>query len=368
MSRLSQADLDLVLQHTDGLWNALRNQRLFITGGTGFFGCWLIETFLHANKQLNLDAEAWVLTRSPQAFARKAPHLASDSSINLYRGDVRDFAFPKGNFSHVIHAATPSGSSINRDDPLLMVDIVVQGTRHMLDFALSHGTENFLLTSSGAVYGPQPAALPHVPEDFLGGPDTTHLTSAYAEGKRMAEHLCAIYHHRHGLATKIARCFAFVGPHLPLDAHFAIGNFIRDALRDQPIHIRGDGTPLRSYLYAADLAIWLWTILLRAPASIPFNVGAEQAISIAELAAMIDEMTGRRGVHIAQPHDSSAAPQRYVPCTQRARTQLGLTVHVPLPDAIRRTMRFVANTPSINTPLNFVVKMPDASSLSHGRT
>ena len=341
MSRVSQADLDLVLQHTGDMWQTLRGQRLFMTGGTGFFGCWLVETFLAANHHFDLGAQAWVLTRDPEAFSRKAPHLAEDDSIVLHRGDVRDFAFPQGAFSHVIHAATPSGSTINQDDPLLMVDIVVQGTRRMLDFAVTCGAKSFLLTSSGAVYGKQPADLENVSEDYLGGPDTMNPYSAYAEGKRMAELLCATYHQRHGLATKIARCFAFVGPHLPLDLHYAVGNFIRDALSDQPIEIQGDGTPGRSYLYAADLAVWLWTILFRGQSNRPYNVGAEKGISIAELArAVASQINPKLAVTIAKTPAPGSRPQRYVPDTSRAQRELGLAVWTPLDQAIEKTSQW----------------------------
>lgn len=337
MNRLER-DLEMIADRTAPLCEEIRGRRIFITGGTGFFGCWLLESFCHINRALELNARATVLTRDPEAFARKCPHLAADPAITLLQGDVRTFDFPSGEFRYVIHAATEARARQAAEAPLEMLSTIVEGTKRTLDFATSHGTKTFLLTSSGAVYGKQPSDMTHVPETFLGGPDPLDAASVYAEGKRLAEQLCVQYSKQFGIAAKIARCWAFCGPHLPLDEHFAIGNFIGDVLAGRTIQIKGDGTPRRSYLYAADLAVWLWTILFRAPALVPINVGSARDLSIQELANLVAAtLNPETEIQIAGKPVPGAAPTRYVPSVDRAREMLGLEEWTPLEDGIRRT-------------------------------
>ena len=331
-------DLDNILTCTGDLWEELRDGRIFITGGTGFFGCWLLESFLWANAKHRLNASAVVLSRNPNGFLKKAPHLASNPAITLHQGDIRDFSFPEGHFSHVIHAATEASAKLNVEAPLLVLDTIVNGTRRALDFAVHSGARKFLLTSSGAVYGRQPADLTHIPEEYPGAPDPMDARAAYGNGKRLAEHLCALVSQRHPLETKIARCFAFVGPYLPLGIHFAIGNFIKDAVAGTPIQISGDGTPYRSYLYAADLAAWLWTILFHGRPNRPYNVGSEEALSIEALARIVAQSVQPPSpVHIATQALPGKPAERYVPSTHRAETELGLKCRIPLAEAVRRT-------------------------------
>jgi nucleoside-diphosphate-sugar epimerase len=327
------ADLDLVLMRTQSIWGELRGRRLFVTGGTGFFGCWLLESFAWANDRLGLGAEMLVLTRDFEAFRQKVPHLANRKDIQFQNGDVRNFEFAAGPFSHIIHAATSSTPKLLKETPEVMLETIVKGTERVLDFAAQCGAGKLLLTSSGAVYGSQPPDMTHIAEDYTGVP-----VSEYGKGKRRSEVLCAIASERHGIQTKIARCFAFVGPHLPLSAHFAIGNFIRDALAGGPIRINGDGTPFRSYLYAADLTAWLWTILLRGAGNRPYNVGSSHAVTIAETAAEVARAIGQNTAVCIEKKPVPGQPAaRYVPDTSRAADELQLAQWTQLDDAIRAT-------------------------------
>jgi dTDP-glucose 4,6-dehydratase len=338
---LPSADLDHILSETRTLWDEMRDKRIFITGGTGFFGCWLLESFSHINRQLGLNARATTLTRDSAGFARKCPHLADDPALSFHTGDVRDFSFPEDDFNYVIHAATETTGKQAVERPLDMLTTIIDGTERVLELARTRGVRKLLLTSSGAVYGKQPADITHVPEDYLGGPDPLDPASVYAEGKRVSEQMCALEATHSSIEMKIARCFAFVGPHLPLDAHFAIGNFIGDVLAGRPIRINGDGTPRRSYLYASDLAIWLWTMLFRAPSLMPVNVGSSDDLSILELAqAVVQSLDASTEIQVAKSPTPGAAVARYVPSVDRAKATLGLQQTVGLHEAIRRTAQW----------------------------
>jgi nucleoside-diphosphate-sugar epimerase len=336
--QLAREDLDLILAMTGQLWDEMRGQRIFLTGGTGFFGIWLVESFCSINRALGLGAEVTVLTRNPEVFAQKCPYLVSDPTVILHTGDVRSFTFPDGEYRYVIHAATESWPRQAAMEPLELLSTAIDGTERTLEFAATHGTERFLLTSSGAVYGKQPDDLTHCPETYTGAPDPLTPASVYAEGKRVAELLCAVYQEQTQLECTIARCWAFCGAHLPLDRHFAIGNFIGDVLAGRAIQIQGDGTPRRSYLYAADLVIWLWTILFRAPSLVPINVGSARDVSILELAQVVAAtLRPETQIVVARKADPDAAPARYVPAIDRAEKLLSLRETITLEDAIRRT-------------------------------
>lgn len=313
-------------------WRKLAGQRIFVTGGTGFVGKWLLATLLDADEVLTLDCRITVLSRDPEAFLREWPAMAG--RIDWITGDVRDFPLGDKHFDTIIHAAT---DVVTQGAPQEVFSTCLEGTRRVLELARRSGASQFLLVSSGAVYGPLPAGMTHVPETHLGGPDPLLASSAYGEGKRVSEWLTA-QAATEGLEVKVARVFALVGPHLPLDKHFAIGNFLRAALADEEIVIHGDGTPVRSYLHAADMASWLWAVLLRGRSGVAYNVGGEESLSIAELAhRVVRVLKATSPVRILQSAPPGWQAECYVPDTTRARTELGMTPPLTLDEAIART-------------------------------
>jgi nucleoside-diphosphate-sugar epimerase len=340
-NQLLKEDLNHIFINTVDLWSVFDNKSIFISGGTGFVGSWLLESLLYAIEEKKRNIKVTVLTRSHEIFKLKASNLANDPNLRFIEGDICNFKFPSGHFDYIIHAATDSSTGLDRTNPLLMFDTIVQGTRRMLDFAIHCGSPKFLFISSGAVYGKQPTNITHISEDFMGAPNSVDPRSTYSEGKRSAELLCSLYSKKFGIETMIARCFAFVGPYLPLNAHFAIGNFISDGLMGRPIIIKGDGTPLRSYLYAADLVIWLWTILLKGKSVFPYNVGSDEEIKIQSLAEITaSSFKVKQDVIISAKSDINKQPERYIPSINRAQEELHLEQKIGLLESIRKTIAY----------------------------
>jgi dTDP-glucose 4,6-dehydratase len=161
-------------------WRLLAGQKIFLTGGTGFFGKALLRH--HLSSECFAACEIAVLSRNPEQFLAAYPEFSGHSSITFLKGDIQQ---PKSlpwdqTFTHVLHAATDStiGPSLT---PLQRYDQIVDGTINLLDLAVATGANRFLLTSSDVIYGPQPADLVVIPEAWPGSPPLAKPSTAYKD-------------------------------------------------------------------------------------------------------------------------------------------------------------------------------------------
>lgn len=308
----------------------LRGRRIFITGGTGFLGRSLLD-YLQEGFDLHGGVQVTVLSRSPGRFIQAHPQYADQPWLSFVSGDLARLpAVELGTCTDLIHAAADTHSQA---DSLAWIDQLVNGTRNVLEFARSAGVRRMLFISSGAIYGAQPQDVAALREDHSFAPPTTDIRSAYAQGKRMAEHLCAQFAAANGLECVIARCFAIVSRHIPLDGPYAMGNFLRDALAAQGIQISGSGKTVRSYIDGRDMAHWMLTLLSRGKSGEAYNVGSDQPVSTLELATAIREVVGIvQAIHISGQPDSSTRSV-YLPSIRKAR-ELGLRIETSLQDAL----------------------------------
>jgi dTDP-glucose 4,6-dehydratase len=312
--------------------------RLYLSGATGFFGKNLLSLLMHLQGRGGAF-RVTALSRSPERFLSDQPWCRDQAWLEWQKGDVLDHWPGQGDYDFLLHAAGDTTSDAHRDN-LSLFENIVTATRNALDFTAAHGVRRILLCGSGAQYGAIPESYARgVPEASLQACDPTKLGSAYGEAKRASEMLAALLGDKHGFDVVSARCFAFVGPGLVLDGHFAIGNFIRDAILGKPIHLSTDGEARRSYLYGADLAVWLLLLLIEADKGAVVNVGSDRAIRVLELANLVRDVVNPSVAVQAGARPSDGDRHFYVPSVARAKA-LGLDAWTNLEQAIARTAQW----------------------------
>jgi dTDP-glucose 4,6-dehydratase len=339
MKRLPVEDLEHIYQNTQDIWESFRGKSIFVTGGTGFFGKWLLESFIYVNEKLALNAKITTLSRNAEAFLTEYPfYKEHTNTVQFVKGDILNYDFNLDEkFQFIIHAATTSDEKTNLSNPIILADSIIQGSRNIYAFAIKNPIESFLNISSGAIYGIQPNETQRTKEEDSFIIDLYNPKASYYESKRVAEMYGSLHFEQFNLPLKTARCFAFIGPHLPLDKHFAIGNFINNILNEEDIIIRSNGMSIRSYMYMSDLIVWLLKILIKGENNTAYNVGSDYPVKIKDLAGIISGNFNSKV--IVQDEGSNEAGNLYVPDIQRAKS-LGLTIKINLKDAIDKTIKY----------------------------
>ena len=320
-------------------WACFEGDSIFMTGGTGFFGSAMLYSLLKVNTHNKININVTLLTRDILSFKTKHPTLFESEFIDCIQGNVVDFEFPDKKFSKIFHLATTTANeTFNGESQLKKYKTLVNGTERVMQFAAKCGAKKVLFTSSGVVYGGLINA--EVKETHEGAPVTIDPTSALGHGKRSAEFIVAYYANKYDIDYVIARCFSFVGPALPLDIHYAIGNFIYDVKENRCITIKGDGSPIRSYLDINDLIIWLLVLMERNCKHKIYNVGSDQLISILDLANKIKLLLAPSikidVLSASEKSKDNFNRNIYVPNISRARDELGLDVWTNLDESIKK--------------------------------
>lgn len=290
---LPEDDLAHVVSATASRSTPLAQASILITGASGFVGLWITACLVELRRAADWkDMRVCVLLRDPES-AQHRLGLDLLNEVEVLEADIAQPWHLARPVTHIVHAATPSsvrsGSLHDRE----VLTTSVMGTDRLIRATSRWGNSPRVLhLSSGAVYGPQPTKLDQIPESWRGGPDPFARGSTYAEGKRAAESLLESAA-REGLVEAVhARLFAFLGPVLPTNESFAIGNFVADAVNGRVIQVHGDGSTIRSYLDARDLVAWSIRLLVSGSASSAYNVGSPHGLPLADWAKKCSEMSG----------------------------------------------------------------------------
>lgn len=319
--------------------HAVFNSQIMITGASGFVGKWLLMSWIVAREEFGAKGRLVCVSRRRASYPECLYHDALQAGVDFQFTDIRNLAaLELQNINGIIHGATPTTLGLTQAALSETVTTIIDGQRAVLDFATKKNVQRLLLLSSGAVYGAQPLDKEGLSEDDLTAPDPLNATTAYHEAKRLAENLGAIAAMNGSLEFISARLFAFLAPLLPLDAHFAAGNFIRDALRGTDIQLTGTGKSFRTYQYGTDLTTWLWTMLQRGHNMRAYNVGSDEVITIEQLANLVIESSGKPLKIVKSAFPNGNRETRYSPSIERAQRELGLCNSVPVVSAVERSL------------------------------
>jgi UDP-glucuronate decarboxylase len=304
-------------------------ERILVTGGSGFLGSHLCERLLSQGAQVICLDNFFTGTR------RNIEHLLEHKRFELIRHDV---TFPIYlEIDQIYNLACPASPIHYQHDPVQTTKTSVHGAINMLGLA-KRVKAKILQASTSEVYG-DPNVHPQT-EDYWGHVNPIGPRSCYDEGKRCAETLFFDYWRQHKLRIKVARIFNTYGPGMHPNDGRVVSNFIVQALLGQDITIYGDGSQSRSFCYVDDL-IDGFIRLMATNDSVtgPINIGNPNEFTILQLATMIIEMIGAKSEIVRLPLPENDPRQRQ-PDISLAKKQLNWEPRIQLKEGLTMTIAY----------------------------
>lgn len=320
----------------------LKGQQIALTGGTGFLGSWVAEAVAALNDKHNADIKLHLFARDIRKWNRECQHLSERADIIAHIQDVRSpFEFPEG-ITHVVHAAGIPDSRIHASDPLRVYETTILGLNNVLSAASQLPSLASLLNVSSCLVCGRPDVERGLTESDVFPLQSGRLDLIYAEAKRAAESLAAIYRGQFRIPIITARPFTFVGPYHQLSSPWAINSFMRDVLTGNQIRIHSDGSARRSYLFGSDAAVWILAALVKGEDGGVYNVGSASPISHLELVQMI-------AAHASQATEirTNTSPSLressddLFPDVSHTQKSLGVTETCDLANALSKSLRWL---------------------------
>jgi len=292
-----QEDMQFILSKTEHHFRNLDGSSFLLTGGTGFVGSWVLQFLMFASRYLKVNFSIDVISRKPILFSN-----ASYPSIRFAQHDLRaSINFEDKDYSHVLFASTPSNPTTGGLDSDLVMQSTVMGTKNLVEMLDRRNNQvKYLNTSSGAVKKIKSFTLPRDPG----------INDVYAIAKHEVERILT----EAKVASKITLCsprlYSFAGPGIPLNAHFAIGNFIQDAINGRDVIVRGSPETVRSYLHPIDMTIQLLDCWFTEDVFCFPDIGSFNSVKLIDLAQTISKSLGNGNVTVI---DKLQSPTTYVP-------------------------------------------------------
>jgi dTDP-glucose 4,6-dehydratase len=304
--------------------------RTVITGGAGFIGSHLCERFLADGDDVICVDNMLTGTK------RNIVHLLDNPRFRFLERNVSEPIAIDGAVDNVLHFASPASPADYLAHPIPTLKVGSLGTHNALGLAKAKEAR-FLLASTSEVYG-DPEVHPQR-EDYWGHVNPIGPRGCYDEAKRFAEAITMAYHRYHAVKTRIVRIFNTYGPRMRLNDGRVLPNFMRQALRGEPLTVYGQGEQTRSFCYVSDLVEGI-VRLLDTDYAEPVNIGNPAEITVMQLAdeilALVKD-TKSQVVFEDLPQDD---PKRRKPDITRAQSLLGWQPRVERSDGLKRTLEY----------------------------
>jgi dTDP-glucose 4,6-dehydratase len=303
--------------------------RYLITGGAGFIGSHLCETFLNQGHDvICMDNYSTGAQQNIAGFAANRRFTFMDHNVSRYIEVHQPLDF-------VLHFASPASPVDYLELPIPTLKVGSLGTHNALGLAKAKNAV-FLLASTSEVYG-DPLVRPQH-EEYWGNVNPVGPRGVYDEAKRFAEAMTMAYHRYHGLDTRIVRIFNTYGPRMRMQDGRVVPNFILQALKGEPLTVYGQGEQTRSFQYVDDLVAGIGR-LLESAEHYPVNIGNPHEMTVLQFAKKILELTGSKSEIAYRPLPQDD-PQVRQPDITRARTLLNWEPKVDLDEGLIKTIDY----------------------------
>ncbi len=270
-------------------WASLASKSILVTGANGTIPAYIVYSllFLNETKLKNQPLKVYALVRNKEKSLQKFSQFLKRADFKLIVCDVCDFVEFDEKLDTIIHAASQASPKYYGVDPVGTLKANTIGTCNMLEIARKNGAKKFLFISSGDVYGNLSGSCEKIEEKYNGNVDVTDVRSCYGESKRLGETMCVCYAHQYGLHVSMLRLAHTYGPGVSLNDGRVFADFAENVAQGENIVLNSDGSAARPFLYLTDMILALFYVLFYGENKQAYNVCADNATSILDLAKML---------------------------------------------------------------------------------